>query len=224
MKRRLILVVLVIAIVVAGGGIGAYYWYNATHYVSTDDARIAGDVYRIMPRVAGKLTALNIQEGDYVVADQIVGQQEISNLPNSQLDNALLRAPADGTVIKTLAKVGEVVSPGQPVALIVNKKQVYVLANIEETDLAKVKTGQPVDFTVDSYPGMLFAGKVKEIGEATNSTFSAIPAVNTSGNFTKVTQRIPVKISIDDLHGVDLSPGMSVEVRIHLKDKEGTRT
>lgn len=217
MKRKIILIALVIAIVVAGGGIGIYYWYQAAHYVSTDDARIAGDIYRVMPRTAGKLTALNIQEGDYVVADQIVGQQDVSNLPNSMLDNAILRAPTSGTVIKTLARVGEVVAPGQPVALIVNKKDLYVSANIEETDLGKVRLGQPVDFTVDTFPGLTFTGKVIEIGEATNSTFSAIPPINTSGNFTKVTQRIPVKISIDDQHGADLSPGMSAEIRIHIK-------
>ncbi|ADG07779.1 efflux RND transporter periplasmic adaptor subunit [Kyrpidia tusciae] len=217
MKRKIILIILVIAIVVGGGGIGAYYWYQASHYVTTDDARIDGDIYRVMPRTSGKLTSLNIREGDYVVADQIVGQQDVSNLPNSLLDNALLRAPASGTVIKTLAKVGEVVSPGQPVALIVNKKNLYVEANIEETNLGKIRLGEPVDFTVDSFPGLRFTGRVMDIGQATNSTFSAIPALNTSGNFTKVTQRIPIKISIDDQHGADLSPGMSAEIRIHIK-------
>ncbi|MDI3329018.1 MAG: HlyD family efflux transporter periplasmic adaptor subunit [Alicyclobacillaceae bacterium] len=217
MNRKAILIILLIAMVAAGGGIGYYYWYQVTHYVSTDDARIAGDIYRVMPRVAGKLTALDIREGDYVAADQIVGRQEVSNLSNSLLDNAVLRAPAEGTVIKTLAKVGEVVSPGQPVALIVNKKDLYVSANIEETDLAKVKVGQPVEFTVDTYPGIRFTGKVKEIGEATASTFSLLPPINTSGNFTKVTQRIPVKISIDDRHGANLSPGMSAEIKIHIR-------
>ncbi|MCK9911827.1 hypothetical protein MXD81_21915, partial [Microbacteriaceae bacterium K1510] len=81
--------------------------------MKTEDARVAGDIYRVMPRISGKLTSLKIAEGDNVVADQIVGQQDTLNLANNMLDNATLRAPITGTVIKTLAKEGEVVAPGQ---------------------------------------------------------------------------------------------------------------
>lgn len=217
MNRKIILLIILALIVAGGGGIGFYYGYKAANYVETEDARVGGDIYRVMPQVAGKLTALNVSEGDYVVADQIVGRQDIANLPNSMLDHAVLRAPVEGTVIKTLARVGEVVAPGQAVAMIVNKQALYVSANIEETDLNKIKVGQRVDFTIDPFPGVKFHGKVKEIGEATASTFSLLPAVNTSGNFTKVTQRIPVKISIDDQQGVPLSPGMNAVIKIHLK-------
>jgi multidrug resistance efflux pump len=204
-------------LIVCGGGIGYYYWYEGAHYVTTEDSRIDADTYRVMPRIAGKLTSLQIKEGDTVVADQIVGQQDTSNLSTGLLDNASLRSPITGTVTKTLAKEGEVVSPGQPVALVVDKSKLYVSANIEETYINRLHDGQTVEFTVDSFPGHTFTGKITEIGNGTNSSFSLMPAISTSGNFTKVTQRIPVKVSVDDQQGVALSPGMNVVLKIHVK-------
>lgn len=217
MKRKSMLYVILAAMVIVGGGIGGYFWYEGQHYISTDDSRIAGDIYKVMPRITGKVTSLKIDEGDQVLADQIIGQQDTNNLPAGNLDQAALRSPIDGTVIKTLVKEGEVASPGQTVAMVVNKKQLYVSANIEETEIHKLQVGQKVDISVDTYPGKTLTGSVKEIGKATASTFSLLPATNTSGNFTKVTQRIPVKISIDDQQGLDLSPGMSTVIKIHLK-------
>jgi len=174
-----------------------------------------------MPRISGKIISLPMSEGDTVVKDQIVGQQDISNLATSSLDNATLRSPISGTVIKTLAKEGEVASPGQPVAMIVDMNQLYVSTNIEETEINRIRIGETVEFSVDTFPEYTFLGKVMEIGEATNSTFSLLPAMSTSGNFTKVTQRIPVKISIEDDQGVPLSPGMSSVIKIHVKGNEG---
>ncbi|WP_139488046.1 efflux RND transporter periplasmic adaptor subunit [Brevibacillus dissolubilis] len=217
MKRKFILSLILILMVVAGGGIGYYYWYEGEHYVKTEDARVAGDIYRVMPKISGKLIDLQIKDGDQVMSDQIVGQQETTNLPTNLIDNALLKAPISGTVIKTLAKQGEVVAPGQAIAMVVDKSKVYVSANLEETEIGRVHTGQPVEITVDSFPGKTFYGSVIEVGEATNSTFSLLPATNTSGNFTKVTQRVPIKISLDDLQGVQPSPGMNAIIKITVK-------
>jgi len=217
MKRKQVLyTILAVALVVAIGG-GYSYWYQAQYFIKTEDSRIAGDIYRVMPRISAKLASLSIAEGDTVLSDQIVGQQDSTNLAASSLDQASLRSPIEGTVIKTMARAGEVVSPGQTVAMIVNKNKLYVSANIEEGDLNRVKPGQIVKITVDSFPGVTLNGKVAEIGEATASTFALLPATNTSGNFTKVTQRIPIKISIDDRQGLALAPGMSAAIKIHLK-------
>ncbi|UQZ82711.1 putative multidrug resistance protein EmrK [Paenibacillus konkukensis] len=133
------------------------------------------------------------------------------------LDQAALRSPIDGTVIKTMAKTGEVVSPGTTVAMIVDKTKLYVSANIEEGDLNRLKLGQTVDFTVDTFPGNTLHGKLMEIGEATASAVSLAPASGSSGNFTKVTQRIPIKISIDDQAGLAIIPGMNTTIKIRLK-------
>ncbi len=95
-------------------------------------------------------------------------------------------------------------------------------ANLEETKLGHIHLGDPVEIDVDTYAGTKFYGKVFEIGNYTASEFSLIPPDNASGNFTKVTQRVPIKISIDDPSTSDgstlvLRPGMSVEVSVRIK-------
>jgi multidrug resistance efflux pump len=218
MKRKIVLSVILALIAAAGGGIGYYYWYEGSHYVTTEDARVAGDMYRVMPRISGKLTSLTINDGDTVVADQIVGQQDTTNLPVNLLENAVLRAPITGTVLKTMAKPGEVVSPGQSVALIMDESKLYISANVEETEVGRLKVGQPVDISIDAYPDVPLTGHLTEIGKATNSTFSLLPAINTSGNFTKVTQRIPIKVSIDGNQPIHLSAGMNAVIKVHVKE------
>ncbi|MFD0698966.1 HlyD family efflux transporter periplasmic adaptor subunit [Paenibacillus sp. GCM10027628] len=217
MKRKVMLYVILTALVVVGGGIGGYFWYEGQNYISTDDSRLTGDIYKVMPRITGKVTSLQVNEGDHVLADQIIGQQDTNNLSTSNLDQAALRSPIEGTVIKTLVKEGEVSSPGQTVAMVVDTNKLYVSANIEETEIHKVREGEKVEINLDNIPGKVLTGKVKEISKATASTFSLLPSTNTSGNFTKVTQRIPIKISIDDYQGLDLSPGISTTIKIHLK-------
>ena len=218
-NRKFVLYIILAAMVVVGGGIGGYFWYEGHYYVSTEDSRITGDIYKVMPRITGKVTSLTVREGDRVLADQIIGMQDANNLPTSSLEQATLRSPIEGIIIKTLVKEGEVASPGQAVAMVVNENQLYVTANIEETKILKVKKGQQVDIQVDTYPGEMLTGNVEEITRATNSTFSLLPATNTSGNFTKVTQRIPIKISLNGHPGLDLSPGMSATIKIHTKSE-----
>ena len=152
MNRKGILYAIVTAAVIVGGAIGATSEYEGQNYISTEDARLAGDIYKVMPRITGKVTSLTVKEGEQVLADQIIGQQDTNNLPTSNLDQAVLRSPIDGTVIKTLIKAGEIASPGQTVAMVVNKEQLYVSANIEETDIHKVREGQTVDIRVDTFP------------------------------------------------------------------------
>ncbi|AWX54871.1 MULTISPECIES: HlyD family secretion protein [Brevibacillus] len=218
MKRKLVLYVILLLFVAGGGGIGYYYWYQGAHYVTTQDARIAGDIYRVMPKMTGKLTGLAVKEGDTVIADQIVGQQDTTNVATTMLENSVLRSPITGTVIKTQAKEGEIVSTGQSVALVIDESKLYISANLEETEIERLKLGQKVDFTIDAYPGKKLGGHLMEIGKATNSTFSLMPAANTSGNFTKVTQRIPIKIAIDDTAGLDLVAGLNAEIKVHVKE------
>ncbi len=140
----------------------------------------------------------------------------------SQLANTTITAPMDGVVAKRWVLTGDVVQPGQPIFTIYDLKNIWITANLEETKLAHVKLGEPVEIDVDSYPNIKFYGKVFEIGNYTASEFSLIPPNNASGNFTKVTQRVPIKISIDDpenTHNVQpvLRPGMSVEISVKVK-------
>ncbi len=139
----------------------------------------------------------------------------------TQLNNTVITAPMDGVVAKRWVITGDVVQAGQPIFTIYDIKNTWITANLEETKLGHVHIGDIVDISVDSYPNINFTGKVFEIGSYTASEFSLIPPNNASGNFTKVTQRVPIKISLQDpvtnKQEPILRPGMSVEVSIKVK-------
>ncbi len=139
-----------------------------------------------------------------------------------QLENCTITSPVAGKVAKRWVLPGDVVQPGQPIFSVYDRAETWVTANLEETSLKDLRLNQDVSIAVDSYPGKNFYGKVFQIGGSTAAQFSLIPPNNASGNFTKITQRVPVKISIAESRGsgedpVDLLPGMSVEVRIKVK-------
>jgi membrane fusion protein (multidrug efflux system) len=139
---------------------------------------------------------------------------------DAQLKNTRLYAPADGIISRRWLMPGDVVQPSQSVFTMTISKNLWVVAFLEETKISEVYLGQKVKFTIDAFPGVRFNGKVFLIGSTTASVFSLIPANNASGNFTKVTQRIPVRISIDnsdnnaDLSSFNILSGMSVVAKI----------
>jgi membrane fusion protein (multidrug efflux system) len=139
---------------------------------------------------------------------------------DSQLRNTRLYAPADGVIAKRWLLPGDVVQPSQSVFTITVSKNLWVVAFLEETKISDVQSGQRVRFTIDAYPDVKFNGKVFLVGSSTASVFSLIPANNASGNFTKVTQRIPIRISIDntdnnkELSSFNILSGMSVVIKI----------
>jgi membrane fusion protein (multidrug efflux system) len=140
----------------------------------------------------------------------------------TQLQNMTLSAPFDGVVAKRWLVEGDVVQPGQPIFTIYDLQRIWVTANLEETKLEKVKLQNDVEVRIDSYPGRVFPAKVGLIGNYTAAEFSLIPPNNASGNFTKITQRVPLRIYLDDLTPEDrekypLRPGMSVEVKIRVR-------
>ncbi|MBZ9559647.1 MULTISPECIES: HlyD family secretion protein [unclassified Modicisalibacter] len=123
-------------------------------------------------------------------------------------------SPVGGVVNKTLIDQGEYVSAGQPILMMHDPDKLWVEAKIKETDIAELRVGQPVDITVDAYPDRAFHGHVTVIGRAATSQFALLPDPNPSGNFTKITQRIPVRIALDDGPDDLIGPGMMVEVDI----------
>jgi membrane fusion protein, multidrug efflux system len=144
-----------------------------------------------------------------------------------QLSYARLTAPVDGVVAKRTAEAGALVQPGQNLLSIVPDRDVWVTANLKETQLANVRPGDPVEFTVDAYPGRKFAGRVESLSPATGARFSLLPPDNATGNFTKVVQRVPVKIAVDQTGDAahPLRPGMSVDVDIATgNQRESTAT
>ncbi|MFM1654847.1 efflux RND transporter periplasmic adaptor subunit [Brevibacillus sp. B_LB10_24] len=216
-KNRGKLLLLVMVIILVFAGTAGYYGYQNYYYVKTEDAIVTGDIYKIAPKVAGKIKRLLFDEGSQVQANQVVAEQEESTpAAGGVLEHLLIRSPISGVILQRTAKAGEVVGAGSTVALVVDKTQLYVQANVEETEARLVKEGQLVDITLDMYPGRRFQGKVIKLGEAAQSAFSLLPPVNAGGNFTKVTQRIPVKIGFFD-ETVDLRPGINAAVAIHVR-------
>ncbi|AEG60775.1 HlyD family secretion protein [Desulforamulus ruminis] len=217
MKNKKILLLVFGAMLVTMAFVSYYYWYQTTHYVTTEDARVDTQIVKITPQVAGKILEIPIEEGELLKQNDIVARLSDAFLsPGANLDLTILRSPITGTVLKKIQNTEEMAAVGQPLALMADLNAVYITANIEETELSKVHPGQIVDFTIDAVPNSRFQGYVESIGEGTNSSFSSLSA-STSGTFTKVTQRIPVKIAIQDLQGKNLLPGMNAVIKIHLK-------
>jgi membrane fusion protein (multidrug efflux system) len=139
---------------------------------------------------------------------------------DTQLKNTRLYAPADGVIAKRWLLPGDVVQPSQSVFTVTMSKNLWVVAFLEETKISAVHSGQNVRLTIDAYPEVKFSGKVFLVGSSTASVFSLIPANNASGNFTKVTQRIPIRISIDsadnnkEISTFNILSGMSVVIKI----------
>jgi membrane fusion protein (multidrug efflux system) len=128
-----------------------------------------------------------------------------------------IAAPGDGTVGERQVRPGQLVSPGmQVIAFVSNVK--WVQANYRETQLTNVKVGDPAEIRIDEYPGKVFRGKVLEIAPASGSQFALLPPDNATGNYTKVVQRIPVKIAFDDSNtAATLRPGLSVIATVHTR-------
>lgn len=153
-------------------------------------------------------------------AARVAREQALLNLSRTEV-----RAPADGTVSQTdRLQIGNAVVTGVPVVTIVRSATTYVEANYKETDLANMYVGQPAEITIDAYPGLTLHGRVASIGAGTGSQFSVLPAQNASGNWVKVRQRVPVRISIDsNPSGRPLLAGLSADVSVDTRDRPAAR-
>ena len=134
------------------------------------------------------------------------------------LSYATIVAPVDGVVGNRTLRVGQYVQAGTQLMTVVPTASVYVIANYKETQLTDVHAGQPVDIDVDMFPDRVYHGRVDSLAPASGQEFALLPPDNATGNFTKVVQRIPVKIVLDaDSAAGDLRPGMSVQPSIDTK-------
>jgi membrane fusion protein (multidrug efflux system) len=132
------------------------------------------------------------------------------------VEDRTIKSPIPAVIDRTFVLPGEYVASGQRILMLHDPAEVWVEANIKETQVGSVKLGQPVHVSVDAYPGLDFEGKVTRIGSATTARFALLPTPNPSGNFTKITQRVPVKIDIAKPPR-PLTPGMMVEVEIDIR-------
>jgi membrane fusion protein (multidrug efflux system) len=138
-----------------------------------------------------------------------------------QLSYTKIYAPIGGYIGQKSVDLGQQVSPGMALLTIVPLNAIYITANFKETQMGNIRAGDQADISVDAYPGVRFSGKVGTISPASQNTFALVPAQNATGNFVKVTQRIPVRIYVDSaskpLEQVPLRPGMSVIASVKVK-------
>ena len=148
---------------------------------------------------------------------QVGSLQAQAQLAQDQYNDTKIVSPVDGYVGEKDVEVGQTVAPGVTLMTIIPSQNLYVTANYKETQVGNMRPGQPVDISIDTYKGVRFHGHVDSINPAAQSVYSLVPPQNATGNFIKVTQRIPVKISIDGPQGYPLRPGMSVETSVKVR-------
>ncbi len=131
-------------------------------------------------------------------------------------NSASLKAPFAGKVVRIAVQAGETVSSGQTVLSLTQGDNTWINANIEENKVNRLQPSQQVDISIDTYPGKVFSGTVESVGEVSQSTFALFSSESTAGSFTKVNQRVPVKISVDT-QGLVFRAGTSAQVKIYTK-------
>lgn len=168
--------------------------------------------------VAARAQYLASQKEVGAAQAEVAQKQAEVDYDNLQISYAAVTAPAAGTVSKKSVEVGELVQAGQPLMAIVEDQDVWVLANYKETQLRRMRVGQTAEIEVDAYPSVKFHGKVDSFAAATGAQFALLPPDNATGNFTKVVQRIPVKIILTDPPDPQhpLRAGMSVTTIVNL--------
>lgn len=214
LKNRSVLIpIIVVLAVIVVAAVGGYLIYNSYNFYYTDDAQVTGNIVNIVPQISGTLTDLNVQEGDYVSANQIIGTVEPMGF---QSFTDRLRAPESGVIVQVPSVVGQQVTTTTTIAEETDLNTVKITAYVDESAIKNVAVGQTVDIHVDAYDKNV-PGHVTQIIGAAASQFSLLPTTdNSSGNYTKVSQRIPVYIYTNSPPDGSLLPGMSVEVTIHL--------
>ena len=168
----------------------------------------AGGSRRQLRVIAQQLVVLARQ------ADEIRAQMSRQEV---DIADRVIASPADGKVVMTFVRKGEHVSAGQRIAMFHDPNEIWVEANVKETDIGLLKPGMKADIRVDAYPGKVFGGEVFRTGQAATNKFALLPDPNPSGNFTKITQRLPVRIVLTEKDHA-LRPGMMVEVDIALRN------
>jgi membrane fusion protein (multidrug efflux system) len=161
-------------------------------------------------------TVSSAQAGNRLAQARLDAARAARDNAKLQLSYAKLTAPSGGSVSRKIVEIGQLVQPAQQLMAIVADSGTWVTANFKETQLSKMKIGQPVEIAVDAYDGCDVVGHVESISSATGSRFSLLPPDNATGNFTKVVQRVPVRISIDKTCGSSrpLRPGMSAVAHV----------
>jgi membrane fusion protein, multidrug efflux system len=215
----------VLAVLAVAGATYAY-WQYVTLHPSTDNAYVEANTVQISPSVSGEVGEVDVKSFDTIKAGDVLlkinqprleaqlkaaeaglqaAQAKKANVEAAQaaveqaraaLDIGTLKSPVDGIVGKIAIRPGSVVRAGVPLFPIVDGSKWWVDANFKETDLTRIHPGQTATVSVDMYPGQEFSGIVEAVSPASTTAFSLLPPQNASGNWIKLTQRFPVRVSL----------------------------
>lgn len=210
--RAVLLNVAIVIVILAAAGVVYYFYYQSNNYVSTNDAVVTAQTVPVASPAAGVLESWTAKVNTAVSKGDSLG-----SVASAAGKSADLTTPITGTVVKVTAVEGQVVAPGAPLAYVADLADETVTAYVSETDIRNVKVGQTVDVYVDAYPNTTYSGTVTRIAKVGASTFALLPTTDrASGNFTKVTERIAVTVSLGHTADLGLAPGMNARVRIHI--------
>ena len=213
MKKMVLINIITIIVLVVVGIVGFMLYHNATSYITTDNAKVDGNQIKISSPASGQIKSFDAKQGDKMKKGDKVA--EVSGQSQSgESQDMEIKMPQNGTIVKTDGMEGSVAQAGSPIAYAYNLDDLYITANIDEKDVSSVEKGDKVDVSIDGQDSDV-DGKVEEVGQATAASFSLMPSSNTDGNYTKVSQVVPVKISLDSTPSKNVVPGMNAEVKIH---------
>jgi len=205
---RPMIIAVVIVIVLASLGIAGYFIYQGTYYYQTDNAKVDAIIYQLSANAGGQLIRMEVSQGDQVKAGQVLAQVE---------KGPYVRSPVDGTVTDVKMQKGDYVNASDVLLVVAKTTDMYITANVEETNILKIQKGQNVSVSLDAY-GRSFDGYVEDINTITSTRLTgSSSSFTTSGTYTKVTQLIPVKIKLlDDVDLTDII-GTNATVKISIK-------
>jgi multidrug resistance efflux pump len=201
-------IVAVILILLAGAGIAGYFAYVGSFYYQTDNAKVDTTIHQLNANASGKLVKLYVAQREEVKAGQVLAR--VGN-------NPFIVSPIDGTVIDVRLQEGDYVVPADVIMVVVNTSDMYITANVEETNILKLHKGQSASVSLDAY-GRSFDGYVENVSTITSTRLTgSLSSFTTTGTYTKVTQLIPVRIKLFDK--VDLADiiGTNATVKIRIK-------
>jgi multidrug resistance efflux pump len=210
-KRKITKKMIIIAgivVLLAALVVGGYFIYEGNFYYQTDNAKVDTTIYQLTANASGKLVKMYVAQGAAVKAGQVL----------ARVDTApLIVSPIDGTVTDANMEEGDYVTASDVIAVVAKTSDMYITANVEETDILNIHKGQSVSVSLDAY-GKSFDGYVYEVSTVTSTRLTgSASSFTTSGTYTKVTQLIPVKIKLHD--AVDLAGiiGTNATVKIRIK-------
>ncbi|MGC1378179.1 MAG: efflux RND transporter periplasmic adaptor subunit [Anaerolineales bacterium] len=205
---RPMVIAVAVVILLAGLGFAGYFIYEGYYYYQTDNAKVDTMIYQLTANANGQLVRMDVSQGDEVKAGQVLAQVE---------KGPYVRSPIDGTVTDVKMQKGDYAIASDVLLVVAKTSDMYITANVEETNILQIRIGQSVSVSLDAY-GQSFDGYVADVNTVTSTKLAgSITSFTTSGTYTKVTQLIPIKIKLlDNVDLVDII-GTNATVKIRIK-------